>query len=173
MFSPLSNNRYGFNPSSNTHQQPSIQWKDGVYYGQYPTRQKNGQYISPKPTTQLYLNAMPLKIYRKELNAVSPIVSNSSISIAGNMEQPGGVFYSQTVPNQQQHIFMNSTHKNDSCDSFSLGGGGLNTCQSTAGNALNRVRNRNMSIVSQTYKYNSSSTKNIDSLVVPINNRRI
>jgi hypothetical protein len=136
MISPNSNNLYGFNPASNTFQQPLFQWKAGMFYQRYPIRQKNGLIQNEIQTNNLY-RSLPLKIYRNELggNSVGGVGATTAPALIGNLlERPAGFTFSttnpsinsadelkqQTVVNSKDIIDGNSTNTVDrKCRSFS------------------------------------------------------
>lgn len=136
MISTGLNNLYGFDPASNTFQQPLFHWKTDMFHQRYPIRQKNGLIKTQIKTNNLF-RSMPLKIYRNELggNSVGGAGATAKSALIGKvLEQPAGFIFSKTDPTinsvdalQQQTIVNskdivdgNSTNTVDrKCRSFS------------------------------------------------------
>lgn len=114
MIAPFSmNQRYSFDPKSNTFQQPMVDWKPTVFYQRFPIYQKNTRRLTDSSPNNFF-RALPLKIFRNELGGNdilntggSKTTIHSTASIRNYMEQPGGYIFSKKDPSNSTREILN------------------------------------------------------------------
>lgn len=143
---------YGFNPLSNTFQQPLLKWKGRTFNQIFASIQKNKISMKTIQPNDL-LRPLPQKLYRKEFASTSFSTTSSSqnqrwaVKI-DNLTSPNGYFISsQSTPNGVLTTTMDIQYENNktqhpkTCSSFSSTTG---VCLTPDMNAKRRVRSAGM-----------------------------